>query len=77
MVDIDWLEKEIAARAHGRRADCVCMPKHRRRRIVIAELHQTMYHTLGIAPETHYQIEGRPFYTTPDGKAVAVTALLR
>ena len=42
----------------------------------IAEMHQTIYHTLGIAPDTHYEIEGRPFYTTPDGKGVAVADLL-
>jgi hypothetical protein len=44
--------------------------------VSIAELHQTIYHALGIAPETHYEIEGRPFYTTPDGKGVAVRELL-
>jgi hypothetical protein len=36
--------------------------------IKIAEVHQTMYHALGIAPDTNYEIEKRPFYTTPDGK---------
>ena len=35
--------------------------------VVIDEVHQTIYHALGIPPETHYTIEGRPFYTTPDG----------
>jgi hypothetical protein len=44
--------------------------------VTIAELHQTIHHTLGIAPDTHYEIEGRPFYTTPDGKGVAVKELL-
>jgi len=42
----------------------------------IADLHQTMYHCLGIAPDTHYEIEGRPFYTTPDGKGAPVKDLL-
>ncbi len=36
--------------------------------VVIDQIHQTIYHQLGIDPETNYVIEGRPFYTTPDGK---------
>ena len=36
--------------------------------VVIDEVHQTIYHALGIPPETNYVIEKRPFYTTPDGK---------
>jgi hypothetical protein len=43
--------------------------------IKIAALHQTIYHALGISPETQYEIEKRPFYTTPDGKGKAVMAL--
>ncbi len=35
--------------------------------IKIDSIHQTMYHALGIIPDTHYEIEKRPFYTTPDG----------
>ena len=35
--------------------------------VVIDQLHQSIYHAMGIHPETHYTIEGRPFYTTPDG----------
>ncbi|MFY0606492.1 MAG: DUF1501 domain-containing protein [Cyclobacteriaceae bacterium] len=35
--------------------------------VVIDQVHQSIYHALGILPETHYTIEGRPFYTTPDG----------
>ena len=60
---------------HGRTADerpCVAVENP----VTIAQLHQTMYHALGIPPETHYEIEGRPFYTTPDGKAAAVRELL-
>jgi len=34
---------------------------------VIDQVHQSIYHALGIHPETQYTIEGRPFYTTPDG----------
>ena len=36
--------------------------------VVIDQVHQSIYHALGIPPETEYTIEGRPFYTTPDGK---------
>ena len=39
--------------------------------IRIDSIHQTIYHALGISPETNYEIEKRPFYTTPDGKGVA------
>jgi hypothetical protein len=35
--------------------------------VVIDQVHQSIYHALGISPETNYTIEGRPFYTTPDG----------
>lgn len=35
--------------------------------VVIDQVHQSVYHALGMHPETHYTIEGRPFYTTPDG----------
>jgi hypothetical protein len=39
--------------------------------IKIAQIHQTIYHALGIPEDTHYEIEKRPFYTTPDGKGKA------
>ncbi len=61
---------------HGKTADerpCAAVENP----VTIAQLHQTMYHALGIAAETHYEIEGRPFYTTPDGKGAVVPALLR
>ena len=35
--------------------------------IVIDQIHQTIYHALGIAEDAHYVVEKRPFYTTPDG----------
>lgn len=44
--------------------------------IKIAALHQTIYHALGIDPETNYEIEKRPFYTTPDGHGEAELDLL-
>lgn len=55
---------------HGRTADerpCKTIEKP----IRIEDIHQTIYHALGIPPDTHYMIEKRPFYTTPEeiGKA--------
>ena len=44
--------------------------------VKIDGIHQTIYHALGIDPETNYEIEQRPFYTTPDGKGKAVMDLL-
>ena len=44
--------------------------------VVIDQIHQTIYHTLGIPPETNYEIEKRPFYTTPDGHGEAIGEIL-
>lgn len=44
--------------------------------IRIDEIHQTIYHALGIPEDMHYVIEGRPFYTTPDGKGKCEMELL-
>ena len=44
--------------------------------IKIDQVHQTIYHALGIAEDTQYDVEKRPFYTTPDGKGKAVMELL-
>ena len=35
--------------------------------IVIDQIHQTIYHALGIEEDANYVVEKRPFYTTPDG----------
>lgn len=43
--------------------------------IVIDQVHQTIYHALGIAEDTHYVVEKRPFYTTPDGLGKAEMGL--
>lgn len=43
--------------------------------VKIDQIHQTIYHALGIIPDAHYVIEERPFYTTPDGTGKAVTGL--
>ena len=39
--------------------------------IKIDQIHQTLYHALGIPEHLNYVVEKRPFYTTPDGKGVA------
>ncbi len=44
--------------------------------VKIDGIHQTIYHALGVTPDTQYEIEKRPFYTTPDGKGKAVMELL-
>lgn len=44
--------------------------------IKIDQIHQTIYHALGIAPDKNYEIERRPFYTTPDGKGKPELRLL-
>jgi hypothetical protein len=44
--------------------------------IKIDQIHQTIYHALGIPQDTNYVIEKRPFYSTPDGKGVAEMELL-
>lgn len=44
--------------------------------IKIDQVHQTIYHALGIPEDTQYEIEKRPFYTTPDGKGKPVMELL-
>jgi len=44
--------------------------------VKIDQIHQTIYHALGIPPDTNYEVEKRPFYTTPDGKGEPVLDLL-
>jgi hypothetical protein len=43
----------------------------------IDQIHQTVYHALGIPPDTQYEVEKRPFYTTPDGKGEPILDLLQ
>jgi len=45
-------------------------------RVVIEDLHATIFRTLGIAPTVAYEVEQRPFYVTRDGKGKAITSLL-
>ncbi|GMQ26996.1 DUF1501 domain-containing protein [Algoriphagus sp. oki45] len=44
--------------------------------IKIDSIHQTIYHALGIPPDKNYEIEKRPFYTTPDGQGKVEFGLL-
>jgi hypothetical protein len=51
---------------HGVTADerpCKTLEK----RVIIEDLHATIYHALGISPRLSYEIEKRPFYVTRDG----------
>jgi hypothetical protein len=45
--------------------------------VKIDQIHQTVYHALGIPPDTQYEVEKRPFYTTPDGKGKPILDLLQ
>jgi hypothetical protein len=45
--------------------------------VLIDQVHQTIYHNLGIPPETNYHIEQRPFYTTPDGLGTVIKEVLK
>ena len=44
-------------------------------RVVIEDLHATLFHALGIAPTLAYDIEQRPFYVTRDGQGKAIQRL--
>lgn len=44
--------------------------------IKIDSIHQTVYHALGIPADKNYEIEQRPFYTTPDGHGKVEYGLL-
>jgi hypothetical protein len=44
--------------------------------VTLEDTHATIYHALGIAPDTAYVTEGRPFYVTKDGKGRPIEALL-
>jgi hypothetical protein len=44
--------------------------------VSMEDLHATIYHTLGIAPDLAYVSEKRPIYVTKDGKGKAIEAIL-
>ena len=51
---------------HGKTADerpCKTIEK----RVIIEDLHASIYHALGIPPKLSYEVERRPFYVTRDG----------
>jgi hypothetical protein len=43
--------------------------------VSISDLHATLMTAMGISPQTGFDIEGRPFYVTQDGKGKAVREL--
>jgi hypothetical protein len=44
--------------------------------VCLEDVHATIYRALGIAADTAYVTEGRPFYVTKDGKGRAIDGLL-
>lgn len=44
--------------------------------VTLEDTHATIYRALGIAADTAYVTEGRPFYVTKDGKGRAIEGLL-
>ncbi len=40
--------------------------------VTITDMHATIMTAMGISPKTGFNIEGRPFYVTQDGKGIAV-----
>jgi hypothetical protein len=38
----------------------------------VTDLHATIMRAMGISPKTGFEVEGRPFYVTEDGKGVPV-----
>ena len=44
-------------------------------RVVIEDLHATIYRAMGISPRQAYEIEQRPFYVTKDGKGKPIESL--
>jgi hypothetical protein len=44
-------------------------------RVVIEDLHATMYRAMGISPKLAYEIESRPFYVTRDGHGTPIANL--
>ena len=59
---------------HGKTADerpCLAIENP----VTITDLHATLFTAMGISPKTVYEIEGRPFYATEDGKGKPVDAI--
>jgi hypothetical protein len=45
------------------------------KRVIIEDLHASIYAALGISPKLSYEIEKRPFYVTRDAKGVPIKDL--
>ena len=45
--------------------------------VPVEDLHATMYHALGIAPDTAYVVEKRPVYVTRDGRGTPIMELFQ
>lgn len=43
--------------------------------VTITDLHATIMTAMGVSPKTQFDIEGRPFYVTQDGKGKSVNAI--
>jgi hypothetical protein len=43
--------------------------------VPLEDLHATIYHALGIAPDQSFVVEKRPVYVTKDGKGKAIAEL--
>jgi hypothetical protein len=43
--------------------------------VVMQDLHASIYHALGIPPDTSYVVERRPVYVTHDGKGLPIKEL--
>jgi hypothetical protein len=59
---------------HGLTADerpCKTIEK----RVIIEDLHASIYQALGISPKLAYEVEKRPFYVTRDGQGKAISEL--
>ncbi|WCJ58587.1 DUF1501 domain-containing protein [Fontisphaera persica] len=47
-----------------------------RDRVVIEDLHATLYYLMGISPQLAYEVEKRPFYITRDGLGQPIKAVM-
>jgi uncharacterized protein (DUF1501 family) len=59
---------------YGRTADerpCVAVENP----VTISDMHATLFTAVGVSPKTAFEIEGRPFYATEDGKGRPVDAI--
>lgn len=43
--------------------------------VSVSDLHATIFTAMGISPRTGFDVEGRPFYATEDGKGKAIDAV--